>query len=174
MIGIYLIAFLQFLSSCNQKAEPETYLVPSNFTGKVNILFNKETGAAKEYEGKRRVYRIPSHGILITQFKTNDGFTDREYYLVDSTGERTRLEVYMIDNAKRDTAEYIVGDKNKKGVFGDGISGQYGNTGDSKSAQYQEFIVSSYSQLDSFYTKEYRRDFDSRIEKITGLTLNLK
>lgn len=174
MIGIYLITFMQLLSSCNQKAEPETYLIQSNFTGKVNILFSKETGAAKEYDGKRRVYRIPSDGILITQFKTNDGFIDREYYSVDNTGKRTRLKVYMIDNSKRDTAEYIVEDKNKKGIFGDGISGQYGNTGDNKSAQYQEFIVSSYNQLDSFYAKEYQRNFDNRIEKITGLSLNLK
>lgn len=174
MIGIYLIAFMQLLSSCNQKAEPETYLIPSNYTGKVNILFNKETGAAKEYDRKRRVYRIPSDGILITQFKTNDGFIDREYYSVDNTGKRTRLEVYILDNSKRDTAEYIVGDKNKKGIFGDGISGQYGNTGENKSVQYQEFIVSSYNQLDSFYTKEYRINFENRIEKITGLTLNLK
>jgi len=174
MIGIYLIAFMRLLSSCNQKAEPETYLIPSNFTGKVNILFDKETGAAKEYDGKRRVYKIPSDGILITQIKTNDGFIDREYYSVNDTGKRTRLEVYMLDHSKRDTAEYIVGDKNKKGIFGDGTSGQYGNTGNSKSVQYQEFIVSSYNQLDSFYTTEYRKSFDSKIEKITRLTLNLK
>jgi hypothetical protein len=66
------------------------------------------------------------------------------------------------------------GDKDKKGIFEDGTSGQYGNTGDSKSVQYQEFIVSSYNQLDSFYTKEYQRNFDDKIEKITGLTLHLK
>lgn len=174
MIRIYLIVFMQLLSSCYQQAEPETYLIPSDFTGKVNILFNKVTGEAEEYDGKRRVYKIPLDGILVTQFKKNDGTIDREYYSVDKTGKRTRLGVFMLNHSKSDTAEYIVGDKNKKGIFGDGISGQYGNTNDSKSVQYQEFIVSSYNQLDSFYTKEYRIYFDSKIEKITGLTLNLK
>ena len=173
-MGIYLVALMQLVTGCNQKAEPETYLIPANFTGKVNILFNKEGGAGKEYDGKRRLYKIPSDGILVTQFNVNDGFIDREYYTVDSAGRRIRLEVYMLDNSKRDTAEYVVSDKNKKGIFEDGTSGQYGNTGDNKSVQYQEFIVSSLNQLDNFYTKQYQRDFDKKIERITGLTLNLK
>jgi hypothetical protein len=174
IIGLYVAAFMQLLCSCNQKAEPEIYLIPSDFVGKVNVLFNEESGAAKEYDRKRRVYKIPSDGILLTQFRTNDGIIDREYYSVDNIGKRTLLEVYMINNSKRDTAEYIVRDKNKKGIFGDGTSGQYGSTNDSKSVQYQEFIVSNYNQLDSFYTREYMRNFDKKIESITRLTLNLK
>jgi hypothetical protein len=158
VMGIYLMTLMQLVTGCNQKAEPETYLIPANFTGKVNILFNKEGGARKEYDEKRRLYKIPSDGILVTQFNVNDGFIDREYYTVDSTGKTTRLEVYVLDNSKRDTAEYVVGDKNKKG----------------KSVQYQEFIVSSFNQLDSFYTKQYQGDFDKKIERLTGLTLNLK
>lgn len=172
MLGLYLVAFLQLISSCIHKAEPETYLIPSNLTGKVNILFNMDRGAAKEYDGKRRVYRIPPDGVLLTQFKMNDGFVDRDYYSVDSNGKRSSLEVYLLDHSKRDTADYIVSDKNKKGIFGDGTSGQYGGTGNTKSVQYQEFIVSSYAQLDSFYGKEYRKKFDEKIERITGLRLN--
>jgi hypothetical protein len=62
--SVFLFILFQFNSSCNQKAEPETYLIPSNFVGKVNILFSRSDGVAKIYEGNRRVYKIPSNGIL--------------------------------------------------------------------------------------------------------------
>lgn len=174
ILVFFLILYIQLLGSCGQNAEPETYIIPANFTGKVNILFNKKTGKAKEYDGKRRVYRIPPDGVLITQFRINDGFTDRKYYSVDNIGKRTLMEVYRFDASGQDTATYIIRDKNSIGIFGDGVSGQYGNTGDKNSAQFQEFIVSSYYQLDSFFTKEYLRNFDSRIEKIIELTSGLK
>ncbi len=189
MIGIYLIAFMQLLSSCNQKAEPETYLIPSEFKGEVNILFNQdgvpvkykneygrdtvytpEIGEKTKYENGRRLYEIPSSGILLTQFKTNDGFIDRKYYSVDSTGRRMALEVFKFEHFKKDSAGYVVNDKNQKGIFGDGTSGSYGNM----NIAFQDFTVCSYNELDSFSTKGYRKNFDSKIEKITGLTLNLK
>jgi len=43
-----------FLIACNQKAEPEEYLIPAGFAGKVNILFGRSDGAAKAYEDERR------------------------------------------------------------------------------------------------------------------------
>ena len=110
MFGIYLITFIQIVSSCGQKAEPETYLIPSNFTGEINILFKQNgvpykdknkygrdttytpaLGKPPKYENGRRVYEIPSDGILLTQFTPNPGFTDTKYFSVDSNGKRTLL-----------------------------------------------------------------------------------
>ena len=90
------------ISSC-QRAEPETYLIPSEFKGKVQIIFNQnaipvkykneygrdtiytpQLGNPIKYESGRRVYEIPSNGILLTQFKNNDGFIDRKYFLIYS------------------------------------------------------------------------------------------
>jgi hypothetical protein len=189
MFGIYLIAFMQMLSSCYQKAEPETYLIPSNYTGEVNILFNQngvtekykneygrdtvfvpELGAPVKYENGRRLYKISTDGILLTQFKENDGFIDRQYYSVENNGKRTPLEIFKFEHFKQDSAGYVVSDPNKKGIFGDGTSGSYGNM----HIFFQDFTVGSYNQLDSFNAKEYRKHFDDKIEKITGLTLNLK
>ena len=179
---------MQIISSCGQKAEPETYLIPSNYEGRVEILFNQngvpyhdtneygrdtvytlQKGMPPKHENGRRVYEIPSDGILLTQFAPNPGFIDTKYFSVDSNGRRTPLEVYKLDHSKRDTAEYVVSDKNKKGIFGDGVTGSYG-----MHVPFQFFTVCSYNQLDSFDTKEYQRYFDDKIEKVTGLTLNLK
>lgn len=188
IIGIPLLFFIHVLSSC-QKAEPEIYLIPYSFKGKVQIIFNQNgtpvnykneyerdtiynprLGAPVKYENDKRVYEIPLSGIFLTQFKINDGFIDRKYFLVDSTGKRTSLEVFTLEHYKPDSTRWIVKDKNKKGIFLDGTSGSYGN----QHIAYQEFIVSNYNELDSFYSKKYQDDFDDKIEKITGLTLYLK
>jgi hypothetical protein len=171
-IGPILGCILAF--ACNQKAEPEEYLIPAGFAGKVNILFGRSDGTAKEYEGGRRVYKIPSTGILLTQFNATAGFIDRKYYSVDEGGRRAGLEVFKSDHNTDGSVRWLVEDKSKKGIFLDGTNGQYGSTGDPRAVQFEEFVVSSQKMLDSFFTKEYLRTFDNRIEKVTGLTLNLK
>jgi len=160
--------------ACNQKAEPEEYLIPSGFSGKVNILFGRKDGAAKAYEDGRRVYKIPADGILVSQFPATAGFIDRKYFSVDPGGKRTALEVFKSDHNSDGTIRWLVGDTTRKGIFLDGINGQYGSDGDARAVQFEEFVVSSKEMLDSFFTKEYLRAFDNRIEKVTGLTLNLK
>lgn len=173
IIKTYLFTFwLPIIVSCNQRAEPETYLIPSNLIGEVNILFNKTEGAAKVYEDNRRVYKIPYDGILVTQFKGTDGFEDRQYYSIDENGRRMPLDIFRYEYSKDGATKWVVSDKNKKGIFLDGISGQYGNTDDAKAAQFEAFFVSSYNSLDSFFTNQYKKAFDDKIEKVTGLRLN--
>lgn len=189
MIGIYLIAFMQLLISCNQKAEPETYLIPSDFNGEVNILFNQngipvkykneygrdtiytpKLGNPIKYENGRRIYEIPANGILLTQFKDTYGFIDKKYFSVNNNGERMPMKVFDYEYNKDGTIKWVVNNKNEKGIFGDGTTGSYGNI----NIAFEDFIVCSYCELDSFYTNEYRINFDGNIEKITGLTLNFK
>ena len=62
------------LFSCGQK-EDEVYIVPKNYTGYVVIIYDQKKGVAPKYEGKKRVYEIPSNGILKTQFKGNYEWT---------------------------------------------------------------------------------------------------
>ncbi|MBN8687574.1 MAG: hypothetical protein J0M10_11155 [Chitinophagales bacterium] len=184
----YLISLMHLLilCSCNQKPEPETYLIPSDFIGKVNILFNQngtpvkyknvngqevihtpQIGEPVKYENGRRVYEIPASGILLTQFKDEYGFVDRKYYSVDATGKRTELEVFKFEHFKKDSAGYVVKNNIQKGVFGDGTSVSYGNM----NLKAQDFYVSAYNQLDSFFTKEYLKNFNEKVERITRLKL---
>jgi hypothetical protein len=183
LFAIYLISFAQIFSSCN-RTEPETYLIPSGFLGEVNILFNQngipvkykdehnrdtvytpQIGKPVKYEDGRRVYEIPDNGILLTQFKDEYGFVDRKYFSIDSNGKRTRLEVFEFVHFKKDSAGYVVNDKNKIGVFGDGTSVSYGNM----NIAAQDFTVSSYNMLDSLNSKENIDRFNNKVEKILGL-----
>lgn len=164
---IYFIAIINFLSSisCAKKSEPETYLIPEGFTGKVNIIFNQKDGNSVKYQEGRRIYEIPGDGILLTQFTTNDGFINREYYYKNEDGILKRLKTFNDDTITVSDNR----NKNEVGIFLDGISGVYGNSGEPSSLVYQEFLVASYNNMDSFFTQEYSRTFNKKIEKISGL-----
>jgi len=72
----------------------EIYLIPKDYTGKIEIYFDQADGSAMEFEDSVRVYRIPETGVLKTQFKFNAGpvYKDsRAYYYVDNKGNRKRL-----------------------------------------------------------------------------------
>lgn len=170
------------MSSC-QRAERETYLIPADFIGRVQIIFNQngipvkyqngygrdtiytpKVGAPVKYEDGRRLYEIPENGILLTQFKDDYGIIDRRYFSVDNKGKRLQLEVYQLDHSKLDSTTWVVKNKNRKGIFGDGTSGSYGNA----NIAYQEFFVSSYNMLDSIMAKENGDKFEERLHKLTG------
>ena len=180
---IFFIAFMQTLSSC-QIAESETYLIPENFMGKVRIIFNQngktykyrdwnkkdtfytsKVGVSKSYENGRRIYKIPSDGILLTQFSENDGFYNRQYYSVDSDGKRSALKIFEFRHFKMDSAGYVVDDKNLRGIFGDGTDGSIGN----EQIFYQEFVVAKYNILDKILSSLSSDEFNSKVEKTLGL-----
>ena len=85
--------------------EPETFLIPQNYHGYIRIIYNEKCGT-HEYEGKRRLYRIPADGILITDFPSEYGEINQEYYFVDNVGKRTKIamddtaaKVYILESA---------------------------------------------------------------------------
>jgi hypothetical protein len=160
---INLIFFMELLVSCHQKPEPETYLIPKGFTGRVNVIFNRKDGSPAKYENDRRLYEIPSNGILLTQFSGEYGFADHQYFYVDSNGKRTPLKIYQHDYNKDGTVKWKIKDSTEIGVFSDGTTGQYGNSGDPQSVKWQEFFVSSYKGLD---TMESLDSFTNRIRKL--------
>lgn len=169
----YLISLLHLLvlSSCTQKPEPETYLLPNGFTGRVNVIFKRADGLPAKYENERRVYEIPSDGVLLTQFKDEYGFVDRKYYYVDSVGNRTELEVFRFKHFKKDSAGYVVNNKEQVGIFLNGTSGQYGNP--PNAVWWQEFMVCSYNNKDSLFTPQSKKEFEGKLTKKLGFEVNV-
>lgn len=67
-----------------------TVLIPQNFEGGVLVVFNQENGKPEEWEGRKRLYRIPENGVLEIQFSPPQGLREyAEFYFVDSIGNRT-------------------------------------------------------------------------------------
>jgi hypothetical protein len=154
-----LLSALLMFNSCSQKPEPETYLIPKGFAGRVNIIFRRKDGTPPRYENNRRIYKIPANGILLTQFKDEYGLADHQYYFVDSNGKRIPLMIFndSISNKDRDAI----------GIFLDGTTGQYGSL--PNAVWWQEFVVSSYESLDNYFTPEYKRQFEDKLKKSTGV-----
>jgi hypothetical protein len=157
---IWIISLLQFTTSCKQQPEAETYLIPVGFKGKVNVIFNQPKGDAMKYDNGRRLYEIPINGILLTQFKDEEGVVNHQYYYVDSVGTRQPLTIFLQEdkNSSNDTT----------GVFRDGTVGVYGNSDNPKSLSYQEFYITSNKDFENYFSQEYQEKFEKKVKEITG------
>jgi hypothetical protein len=56
------------LISC-RNPEPADFLIPKGYLGRVAVVFEQKGGEKPKYLNGRRIYEIPSNGILLTQFK---------------------------------------------------------------------------------------------------------
>ena len=77
----------------NSFARPETFLLPDDFKGVVYVIYDEQVGEPKEFEGLRRVYKIPTTGVLFTKFKQTQGIHNREFYYVTKNGDRKQLGI---------------------------------------------------------------------------------
>nr|WP_315176520.1 hypothetical protein [uncultured Flavobacterium sp.] len=104
-------------------ADDEIYLMQKDFTGIVIIRYDVPNGADIIYENGKRIYNIPSSGILETKFSPNEGWSDPpQYYYLDGANRIpiTRHKVYSfevgtamnnITNKNITYASYIVSDE---------------------------------------------------------------
>jgi len=162
----FFISMLMLLCNmgCSHNPEPETYLIPKGFTGRVDVILNQKNGTPVKYENGRRVYEIPDNGILLTQFKDEYGIVNRQYYYVDSAGNRFSLPIYQYQHNDDGTTTPIVKDNNEIGIFIDGTTGIYGDSLDNR-VPYQEFIVSNFDNLKKI---EPLDSFLLRMKRVTG------
>ncbi|KQS46602.1 hypothetical protein ASG38_12500 [Flavobacterium sp. Leaf359] len=138
---IKLIGIIFLFISCNDVSE--IYLIPKDYHGKVSILFNQEKGSPPQFENNTRVYKIPSNGILLTQFEDVYGYAQRKYYFVDSKGNRSPIKV--LDNRNSNNSEV--------GIY-NATNGVYGNSDAKNPLKFQEFYVSSKKNLDTYMTND--------------------
>jgi hypothetical protein len=89
VIGMY---FLSFAWSYLNRPEKETYLIPADFKGEFRIVYGEKCGVTPRSGEGRRILEVPLNGVLIIQPEFQAGIIDNEYYLVDGTGKRTRLD----------------------------------------------------------------------------------
>jgi len=165
-IGLPL-AFVGY-SFYNSFTTPERYLIPEDYRGSVMVIFNQKDGQKKEFEGKRRLYRIPSTGVLFTQFKDEQGWIDQDYYLVSPNGQRKKLGV--LDT--RDFNEEWTLVKNPKepprdslAVFNPGTMGTMGNSGDTDSKVFLQLWVGTYN--DTTKKKDFTPEYIDSLKRAT-------
>lgn len=85
--SIILLTLIVFLSCTT--AEKEIYILPENYTGYIILIYNQVDGAKKNYIKSKRVYEIPSSGVLRTQFQPNTGWAEfSEFYYENNKSKK--------------------------------------------------------------------------------------
>lgn len=92
----YFILLICVSSCAQQKAEDTVRLIPEGYVGSVLITFNQEDGEPKEYEDGKRIYIIPENGVLKTQFGSNYGVQNHQFFYVNKEGNRTEIPFVIV------------------------------------------------------------------------------
>jgi hypothetical protein len=173
-IGLFIVGIIAFWPIWRNinTVGPETFLIPNDYRGRVNIIHKKDCGILLEKTENGLIYEIPNDGILLLSNDQKYGFIDHKYHLIDKNGKKTELPKMDV----RDFNEKWTLEKNpnepprdKLGVFHWGRTGSIGEMIDqngnisNKSDLYtfNEFYISTYSDLTERFNFKYERKFDS-------------
>lgn len=153
------------LASC-RNPEPADFLIPKGYAGRVAVVFEQKHGEKPKYANGRRIYEIPTTGILLTQFKAEFGFIDYRYFIVDSNGKQMSLPIYEYEYNKDGTIRYLVQDKEQTGIFGNGTTVAF--TDPKSESTYivsnqpgLEVFISTFNGLDTVESMEH---FSQRVD----------
>lgn len=177
-IGFFILGIVAFwpIWRIINTVGPETFLIPDNYRGRVNIIFKEGCGNELKKTDEGFIYKIPNNGILILNAKQKFGIIDHTYYLVDNNGNKAELPKMDV----RDFNEEWTLEKNpnepardKLGVFHWGRMGSMGKkidvNGNVKNEDdlytYSEFYVSTYNDLTERFDFKYESEFDSLRDK---------
>ncbi|WP_413999285.1 DUF6843 domain-containing protein [Flavobacterium sp. W1B] len=136
----------------------ETFLIPSGFEGRINVVFNQQNANPIIVENDRRIYKIPSDGILITSSKLETGVLDQEYYYLDNNGNKEKIDLTELNKEaglKASVVKY-------------GTVGIYGNSSEQNPLEFLESIIASKTTIDSIYEYKNEMDFQNKIMKKTN------
>lgn len=173
-IGLFIIGIIAFwpIWRATKTIGPETFLIPQNYRGRVNIIFKEGCGSQLEKTDEGLVYKIPDDGILILDDKQKYGFIDHKYFLVDHDGNRTELPKMDIRDFNEEWTTEInphEPPRDKLGVYHWGRTGSMGEmidedgeiTNEDDLYTFSEFYISTYNDLTEKFEFKYERKFDS-------------
>ena len=95
--------------------EQEIIIAPRNYTGYIIVIFNQDDGQPVKYAGKKRVYEIPSDGVLKTQFNINNGWSDYPEFYYETINPENRLPSKILSEIETLPTDTIVGFKGATG-----------------------------------------------------------
>lgn len=150
--------------------EPETYLIPENYSGKIKVVYGEDCGINPSIENGRRILEIPNNGILIIQPEFEGGIIDHEYYFINENKERTRIERYenYSDGTKHIPGIRLGGSGAVGGIMPDGSF----STESTLAMRYSEFEVYK-DTLDNYDFKEEQK-FESLMKDLVNECRKLK
>jgi len=165
--GLVTILLFWVIWTWSKTVTPETFLISKNYRGKVNIIHGQRCGETLKMNKDRLIYSVPNDGVLIVSDDIETGLINHKFYLIDSNGTKTELPTMDVrDFNEKWTTEKNLNEpsRDKLGVFHSGRVGSSTSTSNSKKYSYQEFYISTYSDLTDKFDFKYERKFDSILD----------
>jgi hypothetical protein len=151
----YLPLTYLFLLAYNYTT-PKTFLIPAEYQGTIRIVYEEKCGIKMHKENGRQILQFPETGILILNEKF-DGGINNEYYLIDKSGKRTKIDeiIDFKDNTKKLPFILVGG------------AGTFGTDDKSKDITYSDFYLHN---KDTVQTDNYKlsQQFDSLMWEVVN------
>ena len=117
----FVVAYILFNISSPSN---DLFLITKGFKGPITVYYDCPDGEAEVFEGKWRVYEIPSSGKLRTKFKVKGNSIDllnSKYFYVGEAGERLELKHYCPGCLDKDSistqVDHLIFGSNGEGMF---------------------------------------------------------
>ncbi|WP_405110027.1 hypothetical protein MHH28_32455 [Paenibacillus sp. FSL K6-1217] len=137
LIPLLLLLLLVFGSTT--KRNPNIYLIPNNYVGWVQIIYNQEGFNAIEKDNGKNIFTIPESGVLKTSTADIEyGISFEEFYYYDEQNKQQKL----------DTDQMI-----HRHTIGKGES--VSNSGKIEGPTVQRFFVGTEAQLQNHPAPDY-------------------
>lgn len=92
LIPLLLLLVLLFCST--NKRNPNIYLIPKNYVGWVQIIYDQEEFNAIKQDNGRNIFTIPESGVLKTSTPDVEyGMSFEEFYYYDEQNKQQKLDV---------------------------------------------------------------------------------
>ncbi|WP_342548987.1 hypothetical protein NST69_08370 [Paenibacillus sp. FSL P2-0089] len=131
---------LLVLASCSSnKSKLNTYLIPKNYVGWVQIIYNQEGFTAIGQANGRNIFTIPESGVLKTSTPDVEyGVSFEEFYYYDEQNRQQKIDVDQMIHG------HHIGD-------GESVNG----SGKIEGPTVQEFFVGTETQLQNTPDPDY-------------------
>ena len=152
VLPIPLIISVFFLSIWFRTASPELYLIPDDFRGEFVVYFDEPCGSTPIYDGKSRIFRVPSNGVLITQASESHGYLNHRFESIDSDGNRKILPEFRRQNFETEQKEWNMYGTNPAGELTRDTVGAFWSYGTETyhiSKQSRSWLILSYRDFES-------------------------
>lgn len=90
LVATLIIGLWQLWKS--EYGDDEIFILEPGFSGSVYVFYQQPNGHPIEYDRGKRIYRIPTNGVLRTQFSVNTGWHSfGEFYYRVEGGDLVRI-----------------------------------------------------------------------------------
>jgi hypothetical protein len=159
---ISIILALLISHSAHNLQYREIYLIPSDYRGKIVVIYSRPFGEPSITEDSSTIFKIPEDGILVAQsIKRNiHELRESEFYLINKNEERAKLNILEKDSLfnSKDSTKF----KQEVGII------PFGTIGSCEFDKpnvfcYSDFYIGTYAEMGKFYTPEAADAFEKRV-----------